>query len=37
MSVVVEYTSILDFIGFNSYSLMDNQYYPFLDEYNSSC
>ena len=34
MSVVVEYTSILDFIGFNSYSLMDNQYYPFLDEYN---
>ena len=34
MSVVVEYTSILDFIGFNSYSLMDNQYtyHSYMDQ-----
>ena len=34
MSVVVEYTSILDFIDFNGQYVMDNAYYPFEDVYN---
>ena len=34
ISVVVEYTSILDFIDFNGQYVMDNAYYPFEDVYN---